>query len=248
MPGYMGIKLSYASMVNELRRMKTLADSFLAGECEGVLDACISNLENIRNSSSNGTHLWELTDGWPIQTIESKGEYRASGREGGDGVYGKLCFRWEIKNPDVARKRQNDFHLIGEATTSLNIFRCDTDARVAQWQIEAGDAASPGCHFHAAVNQYGHDGLFPEWLKVPRLPSILVTPMDGLEFLLGEMFQLRWAQTVSEESEDRNSWANSQRKRLTKLLNWKLDLIRNSETTPWMDLKKAKPELGVLME
>ncbi|TWT34989.1 hypothetical protein KOR42_53390 [Thalassoglobus neptunius] len=124
----------------------------------------------------------------------------------------------------------------------------ESNELIAQWQIEAGDASSPGCHFHSAVNQYGDDGLFPEWLKVPRLPSVLLTPMDGLEFLLGELFQLRWPQAVSEESEDRNSWAKSQRERLCNLLSWKLDIVRQSETTPWMALKKAKPELDVLME
>ena len=245
---YIGIRFSYESMHNELKRMQRLAASFLASESDGVLDLCNSNLENIRNSTQDRTHLWQLSEEWPIQTVESRGEYRASGRDGGDSVYGKLCFRWEIKNPDRGRKRQKDFHLFGEATTSLKIFRCESHALLAQWQIEAGDAASPGCHFHTAVNQYGDDGLFPEWLKVPRLPSVLLTPMDGLEFLLGEMFQLLWAQTVSEASEDRNSWANSQRLRLTRLLSWKLEMIRNSETTPWMALKKAKPELGVITE
>lgn len=248
MSQYAGIKFSYRDMLNELRRMEGLAASFLAPECEGVLDACISGLENIRNSTPDKTHRWELGDAWPIQTIESKGGYRANSSEDGTAVYGRLCFRWEIKNPDRGQRRQNDFHLTGEATTSLKIFHGKSHTLIAQWQIEAGDATSPGCHFHAAVNQYENDGLFPEWLKVPRLPSVLLTPMDGLEFLLGELFQLRWAQAVSEESEDRNSWANSQRLRLTKLLSWKLAMIRKSETTPWMALKTAKPELGVLTE
>lgn len=248
MSQYAGIKFSYNSMLNELRRMKLLTDGFLARESDGVLDACITNLENIRNSKTNAPRCWEIDKEWPIQTVESKGEYRASTRDGGNAVCGKLCFRWGICNVDRAKHRQTDFHLVGEATTSLKIISCETNELIAQWQIEAGDAESPGCHFHAAVNQYGDDGLFPEWLKIPRLPSVLLTPMDGLEFLLGELFQLRWAQAVSEESEDRNSWANSQRLRLTKLLSWKLDMIRTSETTPWMALKKAKPELGVLME
>ncbi|MCA9037620.1 MAG: hypothetical protein KDA91_20945 [Planctomycetaceae bacterium] len=248
MSEYTGIKFSYESMLNEIRRMQKLADVFLASECDGVLEACFSNLENIRNSTSDRTHLWELSEGWPIQTVDSRGEYRASGRDGGAPVYGLLCFRWEIKNPERGRRRQKDFHLFGEATTSLKIVSRESNKLIAQWQIEAGDASSPGCHFHSAVNQYGDDGLFPEWLKVPRLPSVLLTPMDGLEFLLGELFQLRWPQAVSEESEDRNSWAKSQRDRLSNLLSWKLGIVRESETTPWMALKKAKPELDVLME
>lgn len=228
--------------------MQTLAGVYLASECDGVLDTCAERLENIRNSGTDRSHLWQIQDEWSIQTIESQGEYRGSGREGGKSVFGKLCFRWEIWNPDRSRRRQREFNLLGEATTSLKILSREGDHLIAQWQIEAGDASSPGCHFHAAVNQYGDDGLFPEWLKIPRLPSMLLTPMDGLEFLLGELFQLRWAQTVSEESEDRDSWAKCQRDRLSNLLSWKLDIVRQSQTTPWMALKKAKPELDFLME
>lgn len=244
MEDYTGIMLSYVSILNEVYRMKKLTADFISSE--GVLDACVSNLESIRNSTPNRMHRWEISDEWPLTTVPSAGEYRASQKGGGQTVYGTLTFRWEIENPDCGSGHPDNFHLIGEATISLKMF-LETHDLVAQWQIEAGDASSPGCHFHSAVNQYGPDGLFPEWLKVPRLPSVLLTPMDGLEFLLGEMFQLRWAQAVSEDSEDKNSWTKSQKTRLSKLLKWKLDKIRNAETTPWMALKKAKPELGIFI-
>lgn len=156
--------------------------------------------------------------------------------------------RWGLKNPDRGRSRQNEFVLTGEVTTGIQIYDADSGELVARWQIEAGDATSPGCHFHAATNQYGKDGLFPEWLKIPRLPSLLLTPMDGLEFLLGELFQLRWLERVSKESEIRNSWARSQGHRLTRMMEWTLSCVKNPDTTPWMDLKKAKPSLELLAE
>lgn len=243
---YEGIKFSYKDMQNEIQQMKELADSFLADDCAGVFDHCLQNLDNIRYSSCNSLRNLEIADDWPLKTIESRGKYRASGKDVGRSVYGTLSFRWGIMNPDKGRSRQTEFHLTGEATTSIQIFDVESNELIARWQFEAGDAQSPGCHFHAAMNQYGKDGLFPEWLKVPRLPSILLTPMDGLEFLLGELFQLRWLQTVSEESYARNLWAKSQSNRLRRLLNWKLDQIQEADTTPWMALKRAKPDLGLL--
>ena len=98
------------------------------------------------------------------------------------------------------------------------------------------------------MNQYGGDGLFPEWLKVPRLPSILLSPMDGLEFLLGELFQRRWVEEVSADSEVRNSWANSQSHRMERILRWSWERVRNPDATPWIDLKKAKPAFDLLTE
>jgi hypothetical protein len=120
---------------------------------------------------------------------------------------------------------------------------------VAHWQLEAGDAASPGCHFHASVNQGTEAGLFPKWLKIPRLPGILLSPLDGLEYLLGELFQSVWEQRISEESDERNGWANGQSVRLQKILTWQLkEVKRKSLGTPWISLKKAKPPVDVFLE
>ncbi|HET6880086.1 MAG TPA: hypothetical protein VFI31_08015, partial [Pirellulales bacterium] len=128
------------------------------------------------------------------------------------------------------------------ATTLIDVYRND-DVRVARWQFEVGDHDSPGCHFHASANQQEHGaGLFPTWLKIPRLPGLLFSPMDGLDFLLGELFQSEWEKAVGEDSQHRNGWAQSQRQRLDKLLSWQLKQVRaNKVGTPWMSLKRAKP-------
>ena len=245
---YKGIKFRYADMLNEFRRMKSLAHIFLAPQCEGVLDQCCRTLESIRNSAAGPTHQFEISEEWPIKTADSQGEYRASDKDAGAPVFATLSFRWGIRNPNRGLKRQVEFHLVEEATVSIRIFDAKTTELIAQWQIEAGDAQSPGCHFHAAMNQYGKTGLFPEWLKVPRLPTVLVTPMDGLEFLLGELFQDRWEMTISEDSENMSSWAKGQSNRLERILKWKLEAIRKADTTPWMALKKAKPDLELLTD
>jgi hypothetical protein len=134
---------------------------------------------------------------------------------------------------------------VGLASTSIQVLKTD-NVLVAHWQFEAGDDKSPGCHFHSSVNQQGDGDLFPDWLKIPRLHGLLLSPMDGLEFLLGELFQRRWKKRMSEDSQDRNGWADSQEMRLTKMLNWQAKQVRERKFgSPWMSLKKAKPPVDI---
>ncbi len=73
-------------------------------------------------------------------------------------------------------------------------------------------------------------------------------PLDGLEFLLGELFQIEWYRHVSESSYHRDLWSAAQKRRLERVLGWQLKQVRNYDTTPWMSLKRAKPEIGLLTD
>jgi hypothetical protein len=161
-------------------------------------------------------------------------------------VYGTLSFVWDIVHTDKGKRKQGTFDLLGEATTGISIHE-PNDEPIAQWQFEVGDSSSPGCHFHASVNQRDQDGLFPKWLKIPRLPGLLVSPFDGLDFLLGELFPKRWPKRVSETSDVRNSWATSQTHRILRILQWQQEMVKKrSFGTPWISLKKEKPPLDIL--
>jgi len=243
---YQGICFSYSDTMNDLVRMRRLAAPFLAPGGDGVLAQCYNELRNVQYAKAGNEWEWCIRETRPIRTKESHGGYRDSGKESGVSVYGLLCFTWSIVNPEKGQKQQRHFHLVGRASTSILVKRTEDDDVVAQWQFEAGDGASPGCHFHSAVNQYGQTGLFPEWLKVPRFPGLLLCPLDGLEFLLGELFQRDWHQRMSEDSHDKAAWGNSQKKRLQRVLKWELEQVDKWKTTPWMTLKKAKPPLRVI--
>jgi hypothetical protein len=252
MPDYQGIRYSYAETANELLRIKRIAAPFLEHGSDRVLDQCAVDLTNIRNADPRRSHTWQIGKDWSVKTRESE-DYKRGGKGGIKPVYGELQFVWEIENPNKARRQQSHFHLKGIASTSLFIRSADEKDKaedesdiVARWQFEAGDATSPGCHFHAGVNQYGKDGRFPEWLKVPRFPGLLLSPMDGLEYLLGELFHDEWLRVLSPNSEDRNSWGKSQRNRLERVLQWQMKQVVNWNTSPWMSLKTAKPELEVI--
>jgi hypothetical protein len=263
---YSGIEFGYQNIANEIQYMRVITKKFLSPECDGVLQQCVEDLDSIRNSSADRTQYWGIKDNLPLKTVESNGEYRNTSKGTGRSVFATLSFRWGIRNP--SSKNSKTFCLVDEATTSIQIFDSESQKLVALWQTEIGDATSPGCHFHSSMTErnyksteklYNHSqsgdiaptsesaALFPEWLKVPRMPSVLVTPMDGLEFLLGELFQVRWSQSISQDSHNLSSWAKCQGDRLKRLLKWKLEEVGKADTTPWMALKRAKPDRNIFI-
>lgn len=256
---YNGIEFEYQKILDNLRDISVIAKSFITPESISVLTHCGTVLENIRNSTSSNTQYWEIRQSWPVRTIDSEGEYRASAKGRGRAVYAKFSFRWGIKNSSGNGGRRT-FYLVDEATTSMQVFDKKTLNMVALWQMEVGDAQSPGCHFHASMTErcdrseidnpveeptdrddFENEKLFPEWLKVPRLPSLIVTPFDALEFLLCELFQTRWPEAVSQNYHHVTSWSKSQNDRLCKLLSWKLKVLQESQNGGWSALKRAKP-------
>jgi hypothetical protein len=245
MSSFFGLQFEYAAVLRELTSMRELSAPFLDDGSKWVWNHCESTLRNLQNSEKGGQ--WSIDKDNAIRTIVSNGAYRANDEEGGQKVYGILSFVWDIQNTDKGRKQKTHFILNGMVSTSVEVKTVEDDSLVAKWQLEGGDASSPGCHFHSAVNQYGDYGLFPEWLKVPRFPGLLLMPFDGLEFLLGELFQLDWHRHVSESTYHRDFWSAAQQRRLQKILGWQLKQVNDYDTTPWMSLKKAKPSLGLLL-
>lgn len=256
---YNGIEFEYNKILDNLRDISVIAQSFITAESTSVLMQCSTDLTNIRDSTSSKTQYWGIRQSWPVITIDSKGEYRASAKGKRRSVYAVFSFRWGIKNSS-GNGRKRTFYLVDEATTSMQVFDKETSNMVALWQMEVGDAKSPGCHFHASMTERcdrseidnpgeepterddsENEKLFPGWLKVPRLPSLIVTPFDALEFLLCELFQNRWPQVVSENNFHVTSWSRSQKDRLSRLLKWKLDVLQNSQAGAWSALKLAKP-------
>ena len=242
---FSGIRFHYDEFIADVRRMSKLAEQFLETEAFGSLKTLETRLENLRNAAPGVSQNLSIPDEHPIVTKEST-HYRGTDQK--IAVKGKLSFVWGIVNSSEGKKRRTSFDLTGIASTRIRLF-ADGPEPIAHWQLETGDASSPGCHFHSSVNQAGENGIFPKWLKIPRLPGILFSPMDGLEYMLGELFQEMWAQHVSKASDDRNGWAKSQSARLQKVLSWQKDAInRNAFGTPWISLKRAKPPVDVLLE
>lgn len=240
---YSGLDFSFADTLSELVNLGKLAKKFIEPNSRHVLDSFGQTLSNFRASPGNGNLRWEVTEDKPICTCVSKAEYEVGNRKG-TNVFGTLSCVWEIST-DGQRRNNTTYILKGKASTKIRIFEVAKDhcIEVARWRFEVGTHDSPGCHFHTQILGDSGDQVFPHRLPVPRLPSISITPLDALDFLLGELFQDRWYQTVGQSTTPEvKVWSRNQRKRLINLLQWQLEQVRGGDASPWLALKYAKPE------
>jgi hypothetical protein len=251
-PSNNGLVFSFADMYTEIESLRNGAHAFLdARSHSGVLLGWKNNLNGYQSNQGKGKWTWEISESTPVTTIPTN-QYLRNG-EGPYKVYGTISAVWEIQKVQPPSKKKTApsqfFSVIGLASTKVRILQHETGKELARWRFEIGDASSPGCHFHVQVMGAPDDALFPKQLRVPRLPGVLITPMDAMEFLLGELFQDHWKQEVYKQNKYITDWAGHQRKRLTRLLGWQRKEIENSkgQGTPWNWLKHQKPPANVLI-
>ena len=246
---YDGLSFSFAKMEQEIDNMRLLAKPFLERDSfEMVIPDWKTQLTNFKNGYSDKLVRWSIAEAKPIQTIISEGEYEPGGRRG-KNVFGRISGSWDIQTPQASRRSdaKKSFILNGLASTVITIWeRLDGEPepqKLLHWTVEVGDSAAPGCHFHTQIKC----GMEDKPISVPRLPTLLMTPMDALEFLLSELFQDEWGKHVAKENDYCKNWASCQRPRLTKLLEWQLQQVKNAGGSPWTYLKKRKPASSLFL-
>lgn len=255
---YQGIQFSFGAMLREIESMRALAKPFLEEvSFYRVIPAWKQNLANFENDPHrNGARMiWQIPENDPIQTKLSNGEYEPNDRRGEHNVFGRISGVWDIRKLEAKGKKKNfrspNFILFGIASTKISVWSQEEDnvaKELARWTVEIGSTSSPGSHFHTQIDLDDEDNKFPKSLSVPRLPGVLHTPMDALDFLLGELFQDRWYQHVSRQSDPVQTWANCQRTRLVRLLGWQSQKLSAASGSPWAMLKRQKPELNIFYD
>lgn len=244
---YTGLLFSFSDMLGEIDQMRDLAAPFLdKTSAEARLNEWRGKLASFRRNPGPGTLKWEIAKDRPIRTIMSPGDYQPGG-EGEFSVFGSLSSVWCISHRGKCRVRgrtDDVFMLSGNASTVLEVFDAaqpETSPRtLARWTMDIGTGDSPGCHFHKQVSGAEADRHFPAGLDVPRFPTYLITPMDSLEFLLGELFQDGWKEHVIKNGVT-NGWRTYQKRRLLKSLEWHYRVVLQATASPWVSLKSAKP-------
>jgi len=191
---------------------------------------------------------WQVPQEEPIRTIPSRGEYekRNDGRRTkGVGVVGELSFRWDMHTS--AKKPVRHLSLTGNASTKIRLLDVESDEELAMWRMEVGDDRAPGCCFHVQVRGEEVHPPFPGSVPVPRLPTYPPTPMACLEFLLGELFQVRWRREALREGRLTRGWRKIQMERMLAFLAWQHGVVKGtSRGTPLLSLK-AFPDPAVLL-
>ncbi|MGH7771820.1 MAG: hypothetical protein ACREQA_06240 [Candidatus Binatia bacterium] len=252
---YQGLQFSFAEMHKEIVNMKRLAQPFLDSRSfYNVIPEWQRQLEYFeRERHPSGAQLsWSISENDPVKTEFSEGEYEAKPRKGNYKLYGCISGVWQISKPPSKGKkkafRSPYFTLQGLASTKIVIWTPGTngaDIELARWTLEVGGADSPGCHFHTQINLDHEDHKFPSNLPVPRLPAVLVTPMDALDFLLAELFHDTWYEHTSRETDPVKQWRVCQGSRLGSLLNWQGQKIREATGSPWTTFKRQKPSANI---
>ena len=252
-------------MFREIRDFSQIAVSgdFLAPGAEEVLEQFRRRLELIQErppllgrsaeglvgcmtgNCSKTSHLL------PVRALLMSPDYRSGGEE----ISAKVTAIWQIR-PTPKRKRSmvsESFCVAGKASVKVEWYEtleCELIDPLGMWRMEVADGFSPGCYFHVQIQ--GEEGRverpFPHSVPVPRLPCIAFTPMSVLEFVLGELFQDKWAAHTRAMTSSVETWRGIQRDRLERLLVWQQQMIRDNSAPPWTILKTARPHVGLFSE
>ena len=238
-----GLRFKIAELERETIAMKTMGKGFLDPQKLWVLDRFLSNLQSIggahKGKHKGKEHSLELEC---LHTRPSN-KYEAGNRRGGKKIHAVISGTWDLR---PLAKREIEF--CGKASTKIALYDSNNpDTRLAMWRLELGDEKSPGCYVHAHILINSPDPPFLKSSPIPRLPSLFVTPMSAIEFVLGELFQDEWAKATTSNANDTPYWRELQKKRLQKLLSWYQDQMKNLVFSPWIALKQAKPEDGLFL-
>ena len=240
--GVAGLQFPWRELVDEtssLRRMAT--DLFVS---DGPLKALERRLERIGEMSTERDLLIVLD---PLLTKPTR-DYERGSKSGGPEIYAYVTGNWELR-PVGPTRRNRMVAFTGTASAVVELWPAEFQwreeqekgSRLAMWRIELGAQDSPGCYFHCHVLGDRAESPFPKSVPIPRLPSPFVTPMAAVEFVLGELFQDQWSRTASRANPSHQRWRAIQQGRWSSLLEWQTKALDRRRSSPWMDLKAAKP-------
>ena len=227
------LRFTFDGFRREIQSMSRISRPFMEPSADCVFGQLSNTLDQIANSRCAAR--WEAPERSPLMTRPSR-EYEPGGKTA-FAVRGEMSWTWELTPLRLRAKSKSAHHSFdvqGIASTRIRIRKPEADCELlATWKMELGAFDSPGCYFHAHIS---------DALCIPRIPSLFVTPMAALEFLLGELFQDRWAEHVSRDNDDIRFWRSTQVNSLARILEWKRRKIESGVGSPWITLKRAKPE------
>ena len=191
----------------------------------------------------------------PLRTRPTR-DYEHGGRSGGRDVYALMRGEWQVRAVGMGRPKRR-IAFTGKAWARVELWPAECQwceeqeenqiRRLGMWRIELGARDSPGCYFHFQILGDSSDNPFPKSIPVPRLPSPFVTPMSAVEFVLGELFQDKWHRLAGRTRHHQERWRAIQRQRWCDLLQWHEDAVYQGTSSPWMNLKAAKPPDGLFL-
>ena len=235
----MGVKFSVAELRNELKYCDTIANKYLEPQSQGRLTRAADQLGYISTKLPKTNYNWQIEKADSLQTKPSLRSMVTSGC--GHSLQGRLCFKWKLRSVD-----RRTVELVGIASTAISIHEVVNsivcDEPVFEWHTDVVTVESaPGPAFHSQVYN-------DVKLDVPRLPSILFSPADCLDFLLGELYQKEW-ECHQSSHENIQRFAKIQKTRFRHLLDKQSSMLSKDFglQSAWIALKNWKPSDKVFL-
>ena len=242
-----GFRFLFADLQQEIVALRKMAKRFFDSGMPRALTAFSRDLKSIESLPSGRVEQLDLE---PLQTIESEGEYEAGDRKGSRKIFAVISGSWELcpldnRSSKGKRSSKRTVEFCGKASTRIDLYEpTEPRTRMATWRLELGAKDSPGCYIHAQILGDCDAPPFPKSVPIPRLPSVFVTPMSAVEFVLSELFQNQWRQRTERNDDDVHNWYRLQLKWLQSQFSWYQDELKSSKSSssPWVTLKAAKPD------
>lgn len=239
-----GMKFEFGKMLQEVRAMNALAvPKFIKNESKRVFKAFEDQLEGFAGNDRLEEMDWEIREEDPLVT--KIGSSEPAGR-GGAPLYATVSSIWQIKRVKEKKGPVKFFELAGEGSTHIKIFREDETLQL-HWHVDLKtNKKAPGYPFHIQVKQIGNGRDGP---PVPRFMSSLVTPIECVDFVLGELFHEDWERHQHEKDAKTRSLVSAQGTRVANILEAQnATLIDGPKTqTSWMKLKSWEPSLDICL-
>lgn len=239
-----GLQFRCKELVEETEALRDMAAGLLAPDGDRVLADLVGQMNRACQRATQRPVEIQLS---PLRTRPTLG-YEPGSRSGGTEIYACVTGVWEVRSLGGTGPKSR-LAFTGKASTVIELWPAECLARerekgasrLAMWRIELGAHDAPGCYFHFQVLGDRADPPFPKSIPIPRLPSPFVTPMAAVEFVLGELFQDEWPRKASEARHHQRRWRAIQRQRWCSLLRWQQRALDVGGSSPWMNLKAAKP-------
>lgn len=239
----MPLHFKFSEFERELENFSSLAEEFLDPSTHSILAEFRDALRTISRLPHGLQRAWTISIDRPVKTLVSK-SYEIDDKCA-HAAHAEISCIWEIEPLDKPNKPARLFALVGKASTRLSIKEGENE--LARWRMEIASDGSPGCHFHTQVLGDQQDAVFPHSLPVPRLPSFFITPTLAIEFVLGELFQAKWAKHVSRQTGDLSSWSGIQHTRMLNFLSWQQSILKQN-MSPLYLLKQASPPTDLFVK
>ncbi len=244
-----GLCFKFVELIEELSMLKAIEKEFLDPATTWVLKNLESDLNATWSAAEGRLVTLELG---ALHTTPSQ-DYEIGNRRGGPMVYAVITGSWRVRpiddNAKKGKRLKREKRRAGRllefcdiASTKVELYDAKAPKiRLGMWRMELGAEDHPGCYFHVHILGDSDEPPFPQTIPIPRLPSMFITPMGAIEYVLSELFQDKWAKAAARNVHEVQRWRTLQTERLKRLLEWYQKELSSVVSSPWVQLKTAKP-------